>query len=225
MAELLALGFSGLNGASDLGSVASIGEEAVTGLIGGLVHEGPATEAALLMTAYGTEIYMVSDDATTAEAMALAEFSDLGGVRPDRLVEGLYAFHEDEVPGHLLQVVTGLGADAAIEPVGPEGIERARRLADRAGSSGPMLERLFLEASAVAGQIKGRVELDTEGLSQADLDTAARTAERMLTDEVERFMTRISGSVPLDPTGLDPSPLADRPGGEIIEFRRPGNAG
>jgi hypothetical protein len=31
--------------------------------------------------------------------------------------------------------------------------------------------------------------------------------------------------MPLDPTGLDPSPLADRPGGEIIEFRRPGNAG
>ena len=225
MAELLTLGFTGLGGLDESGPPARIGDEAAAGLIGDLVHEGPATEAALLRTAYGTEIYMVSDDSTTAEAMALAELSDLRGVKPDTLLDGAYAFREEEVPAHLLQVVTGLGAGAAIEPVGPEGIRWARKLADRAGSSGPTLERLFAEASAVAGQIGGRVELDASGLSQAELDAAARVAERMLTEEVERFTDRISGVVSLDPAGLDPSPLADGPGARIIEFRRPGTAG
>ena len=225
MAELLALGFSGLEVAPDLGSVAPFGEEAATGLIGGLVHEGPATEAALLTTAFGIEIYMVSDDAVSAEAMALSELSDIGGVRPDSLLDGLYALSEDEVPGHLLEVVTGLGAARAIEPVGPEGIERARRLADRAGSSGPLLERLFAEASAVAGQIRGRVELDAEGLTQTDLDRAARIAEQMLTEEVERFTAWIPGVAPLEATGLDASSHLEAPGAEIIDFRRPGTAG
>lgn len=225
MAELLALGFSGLEGAPELGSIAPFGEEAATGLIGGLVHEGPATEAALLTTAYGTEIYMVSDDALSAEAMALSELSDIGGVRPDTLLDGLYALREEEVPGHLLEVVTGLGAASAIEPVGPEGIQRARMLADRAGSSGPMLERLFTEASAVAGQIRGRVELDTEGLTPTDLDRAARIAERMLTEEVERFTAWMSGVARFDPSGLDTSPHVDGPGAEVIDFRRPGTAG
>lgn len=225
LAELLALGFSGLDRSPDLGAVVPFGDELATGLIGGLVHEGPATEAALLETAYGTEIYMVSDDLTTAEAMALAELSDLGGVRPDHLLDGIYAFREEEVPGHLLEVVTGLGANAAIEPVGPEGIERARRLAEQAGSSGPLLDRLFAEASAVAGQIHGRVELDADGFTQSELDAAARIAERLLTDEVDRFTARMSGVVSLDPTGLDPSPMVDGPGAEIIEFRRPGTAG
>ena len=225
MAELLALGFAGLDGSGDLGSDGSIGDEVATGLIGGLVHEGPATEAALLSTAWGTEIYMVCQDATTAEAMALAELSDIGGVRPDLLMESLYAFHEQEVPGHLLEVVTGLGPNAAIEPVGLEGIERARRLAEKADSSGPLLERLFTEASVVAGHIRGRVELDANGLTQSELDAAARIAERMLTDEIERFMDSISGVVPLDSAGLDPSPMIDAPGAEIIQFRRPGTAG
>lgn len=223
MAELLALGFSCLE--PEAGSVTPLGDDAAERLIGGLVHEGPATEAALLSTSWGTEIYMVSEDATTAEAMALAEVSDLGGVRPDCLIQSLYAFHRDEVPGHLLEVVTGLGAAAAAEPVGTEGIRRARRLADRAGSSGPMLERLFSEASAVAGHIRGRVELGVEGLSQAELDSAARIAERMLTDEVERFTAWMSGVERLDPSDLDSSPLIDGPGAEVIEFRRPGTAG
>ena len=222
LAELLALGFSGLDGSADLGP---IGEQAAAGLIGELVHEGPATEAALLTTAYGTEIYMVSEDSTTAEAMALSGVSELGGVRPDRLLAGLYAFRECEVPGHLLEVVTGLGARAAIEPVGPEGVDRARRLADRAGTSGPLLERLFAEATAVAGQIRGRVELDATGLSRAELDEAARIAERMLADEVERFTERVSGLGPMDPEGLEASPRLDGPSAEIIEFRRPGTAG
>ena len=225
MAELLTLGFTGLGGLDESGPPARIGDEAAAGLIGDLVHEGPATEAALLRTAYGTEIYMVSDDSTTAEAMALAELSDLRGVKPDKLLAGVYAFREDEVPAHLLQVVTGLGAGAAIEPVGPEGIESARMLADRAGSCGPTLGRLFTEASVVAGQIRGRVELDANGLTQSELDAAARIAERMLTDEIERFMDSISGVVPLDSAGLDPSPMIDAPGAEIIQFRRPGTAG
>ena len=223
MAELLALGFSCLEPVA--GSVSPLGDEAAEGLIGGLVHEGPATEAALLSTSWGTEIYMVSEDSTTAEAMALAEISDLGGVRPDCLLQSLYAFHQDEVPGHLLEVVTGLGAVATVEPVGTEGIERARMLADRAGSSGPMLDRLFAEASAVAGNILGRVELDTEEMSQADLDSAARIAERLLTEEVERFMATMSGVVALDPSCLDSSPMVESPGAEVIEFRRPGTAG
>ena len=168
---------------------------------------------------------MVSDDAVSAEAMALSELSDIGGVRPDSLLDGLYALSEDEVPGHLLEVVTGLGAARAIEPVGPEGIERARRLADRAGSSGPLLERLFAEASAVAGQIRGRVELDAEGLTQTDLDRAARIAEQMLTEEVERFTAWIPGVAPLEATGLDASSHLEAPGAEIIDFRRPGTAG
>lgn len=225
LAELLALGFSGLDGSAALGCAGPIDDQAAAELIGELVHEGPATEATLLTTAYGTEIYMVSEDSTAAEAMALSGVSELGGVRPDHLVPGLYAFHECEVPGHLLEVVTGLGAGAVIEPVGREGLDRARRVADRAGTSGPLLERLFVEASAVAGQIQGRVELDTLGLSRKELDEAARIAERMLTDEVERFTAWITGLAPTDRDGGEIPFTADGPSAEIIEFRRPGTAG
>ena len=220
MAELLTLGISG--DPATAGSLVdfSIPETSAPGLAGTLIEDGTATEAVVFSTGSLTELYLVAEDGLTAEASALVELSTWGGVSPSLLAGAAYALEEDSVASHLFRIAVGVASSLPCPSPALEPIERAHRIARDAGSAGPVLDRLFTEASEVAALAPSSAS--APGIPGPVDELEVKRWERRVAEEVERFT---SWRVETLDGELLASPERDAvPGAPVIRLPRPGDA-
>ena len=215
LAELLAFGVSGDSAPAELLGDLAIPETSAPGLAGTLIEDGSVNEAVVLSTGVMTELYLVADDGLTAEASALTELSAWTGVDPALLAGAAYALEEESAASHLFRIAAGVGPACPSRGPMVERVERAHRLARDAGSAGPVLDRLFTDATGCACQKVGE-----EARAPVD-ELELKRWERTVAEEVERFYSwrwaTLDGE--LGETGG-----ADEPAGAaVIRFPRPGD--
>ena len=219
LAELLALGVSGDPSSGSSGF--SVPETSAPGLTGTLIEDGVATEAVVLSAGHLTELYLVAEDALTAEASALAELALWTGLNPALLAESAYALEENSAASHLFRIAAGFGCPAPGVAPAREPIERAHRIARDAGSAGPVLDRLFTDASEVAASAPSGAT--AAGMPAAVDELEVRRWERRVSEEVERFVSWRTESRDGELT-VGESDYDRASGASVLRFPRPGDA-
>lgn len=185
MAELLTLGVSADPAPPCPAAQVSIPDTSAPGLVGRLIEDGMVTEAVVFSAGHLTELYLVAEDALAAEASALAELASWTGLDPSLVAGSAYALEDDSAASHLFRIAAGVGCPVPGAPPVREPIERAHRIARDAGSVGPVLDRLFGEASEMAARVPSGAKA-TDRPGPVD-ELEVRRWERRVAEEVERF--------------------------------------
>jgi len=220
LAELLTLGISGDPKRTCPVSGVTVPETSAPGLAARLIEDGIATEAVVLSAGHVTELYLVAEDPLVAEASALDELANWTGLSPELVAGSAYALEEESAATHLFRIAAGVGCPAPGVPPAREPIETAHRIARDAGSSGPVLDRLFGEASEVAARAPSGATADGTPGSVDELEV--RRWERRVADEVERFSVWRSetrdGELPTQPDRDEGSDAS------VVRLPRPNDA-
>lgn len=129
----------------------------------GLTGSKPVQEAAILSTCNRTELYCVAEDPEVA-ATWLAEYHrvDRGLIQPY-----LYRLPEADAIRHAFRVASGLDSMVIGEPQILGQMKDALRLAEEAGTLGPLLHKLFQRAFAVAKEVRSTTAIGANIVSMA----------------------------------------------------------
>lgn len=129
-------------------------------------------EAVCLSTCNRTELYLAAEDAAEAEAAAAAALSRLAGEHLD----SLYRLHDEAAALHLFRVAAGL--DSLVPGEGE--ILGQVRAAYEAGSTGPLLDRVFRQALHAGKRVRHETAIGESPSSVAS--AAAALAQQVFGD-------------------------------------------
>ncbi|MGZ4353366.1 MAG: glutamyl-tRNA reductase [Gaiellaceae bacterium] len=129
-------------------------------------------EAVCLSTCNRTELYVAAEDAPEAEAAAAAALSRLAGEHLD----SLYRLHDEAAALHLFRVAAGL--DSLVPGEGE--ILGQVRAAYEAGSTGPLLDRVFRQALHAGKRVRHETAIGESPSSVAS--AAAALAQQVFGD-------------------------------------------
>ncbi len=140
------------------------------------VHSGRVKEAAILSTCNRTEVYCNAVDHTAA----LDWMADYHQLSPQILQPYLYAMPAAEAARHAFRVASGLDSMVLGETQILGQMRDAVRVAEKAGTLGVMLHKLFQQTFAVAKDVRTTTEIGASSVSMAA--AAVRLAERIFPD-------------------------------------------
>jgi glutamyl-tRNA reductase len=143
-----------------------------------LVHTAPVDEALILSTCNRTEVYCELPGAS-GEA-ALDWFGRYHQLRREEVGPHLYTYDGSGTVRHLLRVASGLDSMVLGEPQILGQVKDAFRRAQRAGTVGKFLGRLFQHSFAVAKQVRTDTAIGASPVSVAF--AAVRLAQQIFTD-------------------------------------------
>ena len=127
------------------------------------------SEAAILSTCNRTELYCASKtDSNSNNDRELVEwFSQFHGFSPEDINEHLYLHHDTNSIRHALSVASGLDSMVLGEPQILGQMKQAYALANKQGTIGTMLGKLFQHAFSVAKQVRTDTEIGSSPVSIA----------------------------------------------------------
>jgi glutamyl-tRNA reductase len=128
-----------------------------------LAARGAASEAVLVSTCNRTEIYCCAEDAAAVRAW-LVEQGERAGVR---VAESLYGHSDDEAVRHAFRVASGLDSMVLGEPQILGQVTQAVRTAERAGTLGTLLGRVFQQTFTVAKEVRTDTALGAQSISMS----------------------------------------------------------
>jgi len=138
-----------------------------------LVVHKPVREAAILSTCNRTEIYCNAQEPATA-VQWLAGYHHL---KPQQLEPHVYALPRERAVEHAFRVASGLDSMVIGEPQILGQMKDAVRSAEKAGTLGLVLHKLFQQTFSVAKAVRSRTEIGTASVSLAA--ASVRLAERI----------------------------------------------
>src|SRR3954463_4323121 len=103
-------------------------------------------EAAVISTCNRTELYLVVGDPVAAEGAVLGTLANRAGIRPTELADVIYSPRNCDAARQLFRVTSGLESMIVGEAEVQGQVKRAFELAQGAGATGPLLNRLFAAA-------------------------------------------------------------------------------
>src|SRR5436189_3177204 len=112
-------------------------------------------EAVCLSTCNRTELYLATAEPEDGEQRALSALCDVAGLDEELLRPVLYRLRDEAAALHLFRVAAGL--DSMVPGEGE--ILGQVRAADEAGSSGPLLDRLFRQALHAGRQVRAETAI------------------------------------------------------------------
>jgi glutamyl-tRNA reductase len=130
-------------------------------------------EAAVLVTCSRTEVYLTGADAEPAARRALAELGGLTLRSPS-----VYSHEGEDAARHLFRVAAGLESIVPGDTHVTAQVRQAHQMARDAGTTGPLLDRLFEGASAASKRIHTRTSISsgTTSIPAAAIAIAAHIA-------------------------------------------------
>jgi glutamyl-tRNA reductase len=138
-----------------------------------LVDHEPVREAAIISTCNRTEIYCNAQD----PGKAVQWLADYRQVRPAALEPFLYTLPRERAVKHAFRVASGLDSMVLGEPQILGQMKQAVRSAERAGTLGLVLHKLFQQTFSVAKEVRTRTDIGAASVSMAA--AAVRLAERI----------------------------------------------
>ncbi|HEY2142155.1 MAG TPA: glutamyl-tRNA reductase [Solirubrobacteraceae bacterium] len=165
MSELIALGIS-----HKTAPVALRERLAFTdGEAGEFAAEATATaevrEAVVISTCNRTEVYLVVGDAVRAEGDVLGLLARRAGIRPTELAEAIYSPRNCDAARQLYRVTAGLESMIVGEAEIQGQVRRAHETAMRAGSTGPLSNRLFAAALTTGKRVRTETGIGSSRVS------------------------------------------------------------
>ncbi|MGD2141100.1 MAG: glutamyl-tRNA reductase [Burkholderiales bacterium] len=138
-----------------------------------LVTHEPVREAAIVSTCNRTEIYC----STSEPGRAIDWFARFHHLESTRIEPFIYSLPESKAVDHAFRVASGLDSMVLGEPQILGQLKDAVRSAEKAGTLGSVLHKLFQSSFSVAKDVRTRTEIGTSSISLAA--AAAKVAERI----------------------------------------------
>src|SRR5712691_6383042 len=114
-----------------------------------LEHSENLAEVAVLSTCNRTEVYARCTRFHPAVEEGRNFLTDLSAIDPDELTDHLYTYHDDAAVAHVFGVAAGVDSMIVGESEILGQVREAWLVAEREGTSGPMLSRVFRQAVGV----------------------------------------------------------------------------
>ncbi|HEV2770845.1 MAG TPA: glutamyl-tRNA reductase [Solirubrobacteraceae bacterium] len=163
--ELLALGVSHKTAPVALRERLALMDRQADALVRELVGEESIDEAVVISTCNRTEAYLVVGDGVRAETALLGGLADRAAMRPTELASVAYTPRNCDAARQLFRVTGGLESMIVGEAEVQGQVRRAYELAVRAGTTGPLTNRLFTAALAAGKRVRSETALGTGGAS------------------------------------------------------------
>lgn len=177
MNELLVLGLSHKTAPVAVRERLSVTDAQVERMLAELATSDHVHEAAVLSTCNRTEIYLVVGDPVQAEGELLSIVARSSRIRPVELAGLVYTPRNCDAARHLYRVASGLDSMILGEYEVQGQVKRAYETALSAGTTGPMLNRLFKAALRTGKRVRTETTLSEGRTSVASVavDLAAAT--------------------------------------------------
>jgi glutamyl-tRNA reductase len=138
-----------------------------------LVGHRPVKEAAILSTCNRTEIYCNTD----SPQQAIEWLADYHHIKKQAIEPHLYTLPQDEAVKHAFRVASGLDSMVLGETQILGQLKQAVNTAERAGTLGTLLHKLFQRTFSVAKEVRTQTEIGASSVSMAA--ASVRLAERI----------------------------------------------
>ena len=160
---LFVVGLNHLSAPLEVREKLAFPEERQPEALSDLAAQPGVAEAVLVSTCNRTELYCRAEDAATLERW-LHGHAERSGVS---LVGRLYARSGEDAVRHAFRVASGLDSMVIGEPQILGQVKESVRAAERGGTLGTMLARLFQRTFAVAKQVRSETALGAQSVSMA----------------------------------------------------------
>jgi glutamyl-tRNA reductase len=146
---------------------------------------GPAVdEAVVISTCNRTEVYLTVSDTVAAETALLGALAARAGIRPTELAEVMYSPRNCDAARQLYRVTAGLESMIVGEAEVQGQVKRAFELAQAAGATGPLVNRLFGAALQTGKRVRTETGIGAGGASVSSV--AVDLARDLLGDLADR---------------------------------------
>lgn len=187
--ELLLVGTSHHLAPLDLRERLSLDADHGRKLLSRLAEHG--VEAAALSTCNRCCLYLAGEVVERARRDAVAELAGVAGVSAQALERHLYVKREVQAAHHLFRVASGLDSLVPGEAQILGQVRAAYELASAAGTTGPILHRLFRQALSVGKRVRSETGI---GENPASVSSAAADLAGRVFDDLARRRVLLIGA-------------------------------
>src|SRR3954451_7987080 len=184
MSEVLCLGISHKTAPVALRERVAMGEVETERFLREAIAAPAVDEAVVISTCNRTEVYATTRDPVAAETTVLGMLATRADIRPTELAEVIYSPRNCDAARHLYRVTAGLESMIVGEAEVQGQIKRAFELAQAAGATGPLANRLFGAALQTGKRVRTETAIGEGGASVSSV--AVDLARDLLGDLVER---------------------------------------
>ncbi len=165
MSELLALGVSHKTAPVALRERLAFTESEAEEFLRAVTAGGEVREAVVISTCNRTEVYLVVGDPVQAESEVLGLLARRAGIRPTELAEVIYSPRNCDAARQLYRVTAGLEPMVIGEAEIQGQVRRAHEAAMRAGTTGPLSNRLFMAALTTGKRVRSETAIGASRVS------------------------------------------------------------
>jgi len=165
MSELLCLGISHKTAPVALRERLAMTDTGAEAFLGHAVAEPSVDEAVVISTCNRTEVYLTVRDPVAAETAVLGALAGRAGIRPTQLAEAIYSPRNCDAARQLYRVTAGLESMIVGEAEVQGQVKRAFELAQTAGATGPLVNRLFGAALQTGKRVRTETAIGAGGAS------------------------------------------------------------
>ncbi|HEY0517453.1 MAG TPA: glutamyl-tRNA reductase [Solirubrobacteraceae bacterium] len=215
MSELLALGISHKTAPVALRERLAFTEEEAAQFAQTATATDEVREAVVISTCNRTEVYLVVGDAVRAEGDVLGLLARRASIRPTELAEAIYSPRNCDAARQLYRVTAGLESMIVGEAEIQGQVRRAHEAAMRAGTTGPLTNRLFAAALTTGKRVRSET---TIGASRVSVPSIAVDLARSVLGDLERRHVVVLGAG--ETSELTAHALAEQGAGTIFLANR-----
>lgn len=161
--QLYAIGINHQTAPLEVREKVAFQTEALTEALRDLVEQRPVTEAAILSTCNRTEVYCSTDQ----PGEAVRWLAGYHRIPAASLEPYLYQLPREQAVKHAFRVASGLDSMVVGEPQILGQFKEAVRTAERAGTLGVLLHKLFQRTFSVAKEVRTRTDIGANSVSMA----------------------------------------------------------
>jgi glutamyl-tRNA reductase len=161
--QLYTIGINHRNAPLEVREKVAFQTEALTEALRDLVEQRPVTEAAILSTCNRTEVYCSTDQ----PGEAVRWLAGYHRIPAAALEPYLYQLPREQAVKHAFRVASGLDSMVVGEPQILGQFKEAVRTAERAGTLGVLLHKLFQRTFSVAKEVRTRTDIGANSVSMA----------------------------------------------------------
>jgi glutamyl-tRNA reductase len=215
MSELLALGISHKTAPVSLRERLAFSESEAEAFTRTATATAEVREAVVISTCNRTEVYLVVGDPVQAESDVLGLLARRAGIRPTELAEAIYSPRNCDAARQLYRVTAGLESMIVGEAEIQGQVRRAHEAAVRAGTSGPLSNRLFAAALTTGKRVRSETAI---GSSRVSVPSVAVDLARSVLGDLKSSHVVILGAG--ETSELTARALAEQGAGTIFVANR-----
>ena len=215
MSELLTLGISHKTAPVALRERVAFTEREAVEFMEAATATAEVREAVVISTCNRTEIYLVVGDAVRAESDVLGLLAGRADIRPTELAEVIYSPRNCDAARQLFRVTAGLESMIVGEAEVQGQVMRAHEAAMRAGTTGPLSNRLFAAALSTGKRVRTETAIGSSHVSVPSV--AVELAQSVLGGLRERHVVIIGAG---ETSELTARALSEQGAGTIFVANR-----